>query len=78
MICPKCNSDNTRVEVQQEYKLKPKRSLLVRFLLIPFNIVMWMVFFIPKLILKLFRPTKYKLKIKTRKVFICNNCGYIK
>lgn len=70
MICSKCNSNNTRIELIQEKMKHKDRSFLVRIgrmFLILCTCGMW--FLVPK--------RKGTSKIKSKKMLICNECGHI-
>ncbi len=78
MICPKCKSSNVSVQVVTKTDLVTKnRSFVWWFFLgwwwIPFK---WAFFTIPALILKLFRPARYKTKTITQAKCVCQNCGH--
>ena len=77
MKCPKCGNEMT-VQLTTETQLKKKHSPIY-WLLVGwwFEPMMWLLFTLPMLIFKVFRPRKYKLKQKTVKNFVCS-CGYVK
>jgi hypothetical protein len=35
----------------------------------------WLIFTLPALIIKIFKPKKYKIKTTNTKTAVCNNCG---
>jgi len=77
MNCPKCGSDDIRVQIVQEQKLKEKKKGLLYWITIgwlwePF---MWILFALPKLIVTILKPKKYSVKTKSKKMAICQNCG---
>jgi len=78
MKCPKCNSENVTVEFIQEQALKEKKRktflywITIGWLIEP---MLWIFLTVPKLIWEVFKPKKYKMKTKTRKMAVCQNCG---
>lgn len=79
MQCPKCGSENTRVEIINETHIKRKRNWVYWLCgLWLIDIMFWMLFFLPRLILQLFKGKEYKMVNKQKKMLICNSCGYTK
>jgi uncharacterized Zn finger protein len=78
MKCPKCGSEDIKVELMTEQKLKRKKKSLLYWLTIGWMIepFLWFFLTIPKLFFEIFKPTKYKMQTKTKKVAICQDCGY--
>lgn len=78
MKCPKCGSENVSVELVQEQTMKRKRKGWAYWLLIGWwwEPLVWIFLTLPKLIWELFKPRKYKIKTKTRKVAVCQSCGH--
>jgi len=79
MQCPKCGSENTRVEIINETHIKRKRNWVYWLCgLWLIDIMFWMLFFLPRLILQLIKGKEYKMVNKQKKMLICNSCGYTK
>ena len=77
MTCPKCGSDNVSVQIVTETKIKQKKHgifwwIFVGFWWVP---IKWLFFTLPALIIKIFKPKKYKIKTTNTKTAVCNNCG---
>lgn len=73
MICPKCQSENVNVQVLSEVKKKRKGILYWIFIGWWVEIIMWVFLTLPWLIIKIFKPNKYKSKTTSNAV--CQNCG---
>ena len=78
MICPKCGSENTRVEVVNTIHLKRKRSWFYWLFFVWIDILIWFGFFLFRLIFQLLKGKTYKTTNKIEKHLICNDCGYDK
>ena len=78
MVCPKCGSENISVQMVTETKLTMKRRGVLWWLLIGWwwVPVKWLVFTVPALILKLFRPRRYQLRQAQRAVCVCQHCAF--
>lgn len=76
VICPKCGSENTRVEVVNTIHLKRKRSWFYWLFFVWIDILIWFGLFLPRLIFQLLKGKKYKTTNKIEKHLICNDCGY--
>lgn len=77
MKCPKCGSENTRIELVNEVQLKRKRNWIYWiFGLWMFDFLIWLSFFLPRLIIQLLKGKKYKTVNIQKKVFICSSCGH--
>lgn len=78
MVCPKCGSENTSIQMLNEIELKTKHRGLIWWVLVGWWWVpiKWLFLFFPALILKIFMPKKYKVINKEKKYLVCNNCGY--
>ena len=76
MKCPKCGSENVNVQVVNETNLKKKHNwiywVFIGWWLEP---IMWLCFFLPMLIVKIFKPKKYKTVNRTVSKCVCQNCG---
>lgn len=77
MKCPKCASENVNVQMVTETKLKKKHSvvywLLIGWWLEP---IMWLFFFLPMLIIKIFKPKNYKTKSTHKSMCVCQSCSH--
>lgn len=78
MKCPKCGSENVTVQMVSETNLKTKhRSVLwwifVGWWWLP---IKWFFLTVPALIVKLFRPKRYKTTTTHKSMCVCQNCGY--
>lgn len=77
MICPKCGSDNIRIEVVNTIQLKRKRNWFYWICgLWIIDMFLWIGFFLFRLIIQLLKGKSYKTTNKIEKHLICNNCGY--
>jgi len=77
MKCSKCGSDNVSAQVVSETKLKEKKHGIIWWFLLGWYWVpiKWLFFTIPALIIKIFKPTKYKSKTTHITKFVCQSCG---
>lgn len=78
MICPKCQSENVRVQVVSNTHLKTKHQGCLWWLFIGWwwLLIKWLVFTIPALIFKLFRPKRYTTTNTTHSQCVCQDCGF--
>ena len=78
MICPKCGSDQVKIEVVQETTMKQKRKGWLYWLLIGWwwEPILWLFLTVPKLLIEIFRPRRYKMQTKTSKMGVCQACGH--
>lgn len=79
-VCPKCGSTNINLQVVNKVTLKNKHHgvfwwICIGWWYVPF---MWLVFTVPKLIIKLFGlgHKKYKTVNKEEMKAVCQSCGY--
>lgn len=74
MQCPKCQSSN--VNVQAISTINKKNHGCLYWLLIGWwlEAIMWLFLTLPWLIVKIFKPKKYKSRVHSEAV--CQNCGY--
>lgn len=77
MICPKCNSDNVSIQAVTETKLVTKHHSVIWWIFVgwwwlPFK---WLFLTLPALIVKLFRPKRYKTETNHKNKAVCQNCG---
>lgn len=77
MICPKCSSENTNVQMMSETITKRKRRGLLYWLLIGWwlELLLWIFLTIPRLLIALFIPKRTKTINRSYKVVVCQNCG---
>ena len=77
MTCPQCNSRNILIQNVTKSKLTEKRRGALWWLLVGWwwAAVKWIVFTVPALILRLFRPKRYTIRQRFVTVCICQNCG---
>jgi len=61
-----------------EQNFKRKKKSLLYWLTIGWIVepLLWLFLTVPKLIYELFKPSRYKVKSKTRKIAVCQNCGH--
>lgn len=78
MVCPKCGSENVNVQMVSETKLKTKHHSIVWWLLVGWwwLPIWWLGFTLFALILKLFRPARYKMKTTHKSMWVCQSCGH--
>lgn len=74
MICEKCSCADVRIQAVSV--TKRKRKGLIYWLLIGWwlELFMWLFLTLPWLIIKIFKPKKYKDKITS--MAVCQGCGY--
>lgn len=80
MNCPKCNSNNVSIQIVNESKLVTKHHGIIWWLCIGWwwIFIKWLIFTIPALIFKIFGiGKKQKIKNKTAKKAVCQNCGNV-
>lgn len=78
MVCPKCGSANVTVQMVTDTELRTKKHGIVWWVFVGWwwIFIKWICFFLPALIVKIFAPRKYKLRVKHRSVCVCQSCGY--
>ncbi len=81
MQCKKCGSTDVKIEMLTETRIKRKGKGLIwwlYFLTIGWiiELFLWLFLTLPRLIYALFKRDKYRIKSKTRKIAVCQNCGY--
>lgn len=74
MVCSKCGSNN--VNVQAVTRVKSKKHGLLYWMLVGWWLepIMWLIFTLPWLIIKIFKPKKVTSKVQ--KMAICQECGH--
>lgn len=77
MKCPKCGSENVKIEIVTEQKFKTKKKGLLYWVTIGWFVepLLWLFLTLPKLVYELFKPKRYKVKTTTKKMAVCQNCG---
>jgi transcription elongation factor Elf1 len=76
MTCPKCHGSNVNVQMVSETQLKKKHHGLLYWCggwLI--DMMLWICLFIPRLIVAIFKPKRYKMKTKHHSMAVCQSCG---
>lgn len=73
MKCKRCNSENINVQAVTETKTKGK-GLYAKTIGRLVNAILWL-FMTPIKFINLFIPKKVKVKSKTYKMAICQDCG---
>lgn len=82
MQCPKCGSENVNVQVVNETttKLVTKHHSIFWWIFVGWwwLAIKWIFLTVPAIIVKLFRPKRYKTKTKHEKVSmcVCQSCGH--
>lgn len=77
MTCPKCKGQNVNVQMVSETKLKKKHHGILYWCCFGWllDIFLWIFLTIPRLIVAIFRPKRYKMKTKHRSMAVCQSCG---
>ena len=77
MVCPKCGSENVKVQVVTEQKLVDQHHGILWWLFIGWwwLFVKWLVFTLPALLIALFKPKRRQIKQKHVSRAVCQNCG---
>lgn len=77
MKCPKCGSENVTVQMVSETKLKEKKHGIIWWICIGWWWIpaKWLFLTFPALIVKIFKPSKYKTKTIHKSMCVCQNCG---
>lgn len=78
MTCTKCQSENVKIDVTTETHLKQKHHGIAYWIFIGWWLqpILWFAWTVPMLIISIFKPKSYKTESKTRKIAICQDCGY--
>ena len=74
MTCPKCKSTNVSAQAVGITKTKKKGVLYWLCCIWIIDMFVWIFFFLPRLIVKLFSSKKVHTKVRTQ--FVCQNCGH--
>lgn len=77
MVCPKCGSENVNVQIVTETKLKTKHHGILYWVCFGWlvDMLLWMFFTIPKLIISIFKPKKQKIVSKNVSMYVCQQCA---
>lgn len=77
MKCPKCGSENVSIQMVTETRLQKKHHGILYWLFCGWLIdaALWFFLTIPRLIVSIFRPRRYKVKTVSKKKAICQSCG---
>lgn len=78
MNCQKCGSEDVTVQMVSETKIKKKRRGIIYWLCFGwlFEMMMWLFLTLPMLIIKIFKPRKYKSKTVHKTMCVCQACGH--
>ena len=81
MTCPRCRSENVTAQVVSETALVKKHRGLLWWLFIGWwwwivDLFLWLFLTIPRLIVAIFRPRRYKTKTLHRSMWVCQACGH--
>lgn len=78
MNCPKCNSENVRVELVNHLDLRTKKKGILYWFFIGWwlEFTLWVFLTLPMIIIKIFKPKNYKIKNEAHRYVVCNDCGY--
>lgn len=78
MNCPKCGSENVRVDVVNEVYLKDAHHGCLWWLIIGcwWVPVKWLFFTVPAILFKIFGHKKQKTVNKQKTICICQSCGH--
>lgn len=77
MTCPKCKSENVNIQMVSETKLKKKHHGILYWCCFGWllDMMLWICLFIPRLLVAIFRPKRYKTKTKHHSEAVCQSCG---
>lgn len=78
MTCPKCGSNNVTVQMVSETELKTKHRSVIWWIFVGWwwLPIKWLCLTVPALIVKLFRPKRYKTKTIHKSMCVCQDCGH--
>jgi len=74
MVCSKCGSNNVNVQAVTRVKSKKHGLLYWMFIGCWLEPIMWLIFTLPWLFIKIFKPKKVTSKVQ--KMAICQECGH--
>lgn len=74
MVCKKCGSKDVTIQVVSQTKRKRKGLPYWLFIGWWLEMFMWVFLTLPWLIIKIFKPKKYKGKVTS--MAVCQNCGH--
>ena len=77
MTCPKCGSDEVKVQMMQDVQIKNKHRGIIYWLFVGWwwIPIKWLFFTLPALIIAIFKPKKKKIVTKNYKMCVCQDCG---
>ena len=77
MKCPKCGSENVKIQMLSENILKNKHHSIFYWLFIGWwlEIFLWLFLTIPRILVALFGHKKQKIVTKHKSVAVCQSCG---
>lgn len=73
MTCPKCGSENVNVQAVSITKTKKHGMLYWISFMWLIDMMVWIFFFLPRLIIGMLSPGKVKTKVKS--MAVCQSCG---
>lgn len=78
LICPKCHKKDVIIQEKTKIITKKEHRSIIMWILFWwwFEIIMWVFFTIPRLLIALFVPSKQTITSKNYKEYVCQNCGY--
>ena len=78
MTCPKCGSTDVTIQMVTDYDMKNKHHGIIWWICVGcwWVPLKWILFTIPALIVKIFKPKRQKIKTTTRKMCVCQTCGH--
>ena len=78
MNCPKCNSENVKVQIVTDTQLKTKHHSFLYWVFIGWwlELILWFFLTIPRLLIALFMPKSKKIVQKHKSMAVCQECGY--
>lgn len=78
LICPKCHSKNVIIQEKTQIITKKVHRSIIMWILFWwwFELIMWIFFTIPRLLIALFVPSRQTVTSKNYKEYVCQKCGY--
>lgn len=74
VICPRCKSERINVQAVNHIKSKGKGCIYWLFIGWWLEMIMWIFFTLPWLVIKIIKPKNYSQKMS--KQAVCQNCGH--
>lgn len=77
MVCPKCGSENVKVQMVTETQLVAQHHSVIWWICVGWwwMMVKWLFLTLPALIIKIFSPKKQKMVVTHKNMCVCQNCG---